>query len=72
MLNVLEHQNAIETEQTELDKYQALIEDQKSKISAASVKEDKVAPFIRHREDVFNPKSDRFRGCFLQNENFRD
>jgi len=26
MLNVLEHQNAIETEQTELDKYHALIE----------------------------------------------
>lgn len=50
--DVLEHQKAIETEQVELDKYQALIDDQQSKISAVSVAEDKVTPLIRKREEL--------------------
>ena len=52
LLTVLEHQKAIETEQTELDKYHVLIEDQNSKIAAASIREDKVTPLIRHREEL--------------------
>jgi hypothetical protein len=49
---VLDHQQAIETEQAELDKYQALIDEQQKKISAASVTGDKVTPLIRKREEL--------------------
>lgn len=49
---VLEHQKAIDIEQKELDKFQILIEDQHSKISASCIKEDKVSPLIRLREEL--------------------
>jgi hypothetical protein len=50
--HVLEHQKAIEAEQAELDKYQSLIQEQQNKISAASIKEDKVTPLINRREEL--------------------
>jgi hypothetical protein len=50
--HVLEHQQAREAEQEELDKYQALIEEQQQKISAANIREDKVTPLIRRREEL--------------------
>jgi chromosome segregation ATPase len=49
---VLAHQKAIEAEQTELGKYQELIEEQKKKISDASIKENKIAPLISRREEL--------------------
>jgi chromosome segregation ATPase len=49
---VIAHQKAIAAEQAELDKYQALIEEQKNKIADAGIKEDKVTLLIVRREEL--------------------
>jgi hypothetical protein len=50
--DVLEHQKIIETEQAELDKLQALIDNQQRKISTASIVNDNIPQMIRKREEL--------------------